>query len=94
MSVIIRHIQQQSTGIERVVQQLLSSSLHTKGVRGIRALQLFHMSLMRTQKELEDIYFHYILKPSIRCETTKEALVLPCVCICAAMLMTREPLRL
>jgi hypothetical protein len=32
----------------------------------IRALQLFYMTLRKTNNELSDIYFNYALKPQVR----------------------------
>jgi hypothetical protein len=83
-----RAVKHQLGDILKVVKQLLDSQQHANGhIRYIRALQLFNIILLRTHRELEDVYFHYVLKPAVRHEINKERLVLPCVYACSAMLI-------
>jgi hypothetical protein len=79
-------IKHQLGGILRLVGNLFES--RSGALKYTRALQLFHVVLMKTQQELEDVYFHYILKPAVRHEVNKQNLVLPCVYVCSALILS------
>jgi hypothetical protein len=52
----------------------------------LRALQLFYVTLRHTHHELEDIYYHYVLKPQI---SLTQPIVLSCIW-CMHMLSNKD----
>lgn len=56
------------------IKQLLTNMYDKRGhaphLPYARALQLFYMTLRHTQKELESIYFSYVLKPQLQAQNS------------------------
>lgn len=52
----------------------------------LRGLHLCHMTLRKTYNELEDIYYHYALRPQIR---VTQPMVVSCV-LCMHYLMNKK----
>jgi hypothetical protein len=80
-------IQQQVHDVATITGKLLDKkSTCMNKISYLRGLQLCYVTLRRAYEDIEDIYFHYLLKPQIK---LTQPMVLSCI-ICMHMLIQQQ----
>lgn len=70
--------------IKHILKNMYDKRTHVASpINYARALQLFYMTLRSTQRELESIYFAYVLKPQLQAQ---KSIAMSCIYLMSEML--------
>jgi hypothetical protein len=79
-------IHDQIAELKELISHVQQGRRGTSPISYARALQLIYATLRHTQKEIESIYFSYVLRPTLQTENaTRDPIALSCLYMMAKL---------